>query len=218
MDRKYAIFDMDGTLTDSMPYWQMVAIEYLDNHGIAKDLQTPELLEKIKTYTTIDTAILFRSMFGIDESVDTIISGVNRIMAQHYQNDIQLKPGAENYLAQLSQNGVKMCVASATNSVLIDACLTRLGVRKYFDFLISCEDVGKSKTHPDVYFEAARRLGAPTPQDAAVFEDSLVAAKTARDAGFYVVGIYDACSEGDWPHLQQLADEVVTDWSAAVKH
>ena len=218
MDRKYAIFDMDGTLVDSMAYWQDVALEYLDSRGIAKELQTPELMERIKTQTAPDTAALFKELFGIEESIPSIVAQVNRFMALHYQHDIRLKPGVEGYLKMLCGEGVHMCVASATTSSLIDACLTRLGARRYFDFLISCEDVGKSKTHPDVYLEAARRLGASTPQEVAVFEDSIVAAKTAEGAGFYVVGVYDACSDEDWQELQQVSDETITDWSAAIDH
>ena len=217
MDRKYAIFDMDGTLVDSMPVWSDVALEYLDSRGIAKEYQTPELLERIKTCTVPDTAVLFRQWFSINESVDSIVAEVYRIMSQHYRQDIPLKSGVDIYLKRLSDNGVRMCVASATTPVLIDACLTRLGVRKYFDFLISCEEVGKSKDHPDVYIKAAHRLGAPGPQDTAVYEDALCASKTAKDAGFYVVGVYDSCGVREWPQLSQLADEAITDWSATAE-
>jgi uncharacterized membrane protein YbhN (UPF0104 family) len=82
-----------------------------------------------------------------------------------------------------------MCVASATAEDLMDACLTRLGVAHYFSFLLSCETIGAGKSRPDVYFEAAKRLGAQ-PEDIAVFEDALYAANTAKQAGFYTIAIW----------------------------
>ena len=214
MNKKYAIFDMDGTLVDSMKCWQNVALEYLDSRNIPKELQTEELLERIKTQTIHDTAVLSRELFDITESIDSIVDEIYRIMAVHYRSDIQLKAGVQRYLSILKAQGVKMCVASATGSSLIDICLSRLGIRDCFDFLLSCEDVGKSKDHPDVYLEASRRLGAASSHDVAVFEDSLAASITARSAGFVVVGVYDECSESDWEQLSQLAEDTVTDWTA----
>ena len=215
MNSRYAIFDMDGTLTDSMGYWHGTAREYLDSCHIARELQTAELMERIKTCTVTDTAVIFKEIFNISDSIETIDIKINAIMAAHYRDDVPLKPGASRYLRQLQASGVKLCVASATSAHLIDACLTRLGVRDCFDFLLSCEDVGASKSRPDVYLEAARRLGAPSAQDAAVYEDALRAAQTAKSAGFHIVGVYDSYADADWSALQALADETVTDWNKA---
>ena len=99
-----------------------------------------------------------------------------------------------------------MCVASATAEPLMEACLSRLGVAHYFQFLLSCETVGAGKNRPDVYFAAAERLGAE-PEEIAVYEDALYAARTAKEAGFYVVGVYDDSASGHWDELKELADE-----------
>ena len=108
-----------------------------------------------------------------------------------------------------------MSVATATAEPLARACLERLGVAHYFDFILSCETVGKGKTQPDVYLEAARRMGS-APEDTAVFEDALYAAQTAKEAGFYTVGVPEAAYGQDWPALAALADETILDWRKAL--
>ena len=109
-----------------------------------------------------------------------------------------------------------MCVASATAPELMESCLLRLGAARYFDFLLSCEEVGAGKHRPDVFWKAAERLGAP-PCGIAVYEDALFAAKTAAAAGFYTVAVYDDSGKEDWDELTALADESILDWSVAAQ-
>ncbi|MBQ9422096.1 MAG: HAD-IA family hydrolase, partial [Pyramidobacter sp.] len=125
-----------------------------------------------------------------------------------------LKPDVKAYLTALKSRGAKLCTASATGEPLVKLCLDRLGIGSLFDFMISCVDVGASKDRPDVYFEAARRMGAK-PEETAVFEDSLKALTTAKRAGFYAVAVWDEASAGDWPALCELADEAVRSWAEA---
>ena len=109
-----------------------------------------------------------------------------------------------------------MCVASATAEDLMDACLGRLGVAQYFSFLLSCETVGTGKNRPDVYCEAAKRLGAQS-EDIAVYEDAHYAAKTAKQAGFYTVAVRDDSNQPHWETLTALADEVILDGQTAAQ-
>lgn len=204
MDKRYAIFDMDGTLVDSMVYWKNLASEYLRNKGVAE--VSAEVLNKIKPMTMTESAALFIQEFQLEGSPEQIADEMNALMDQHYHNDIPLKAGVHEYLDQLHCSGTVMCVASATAEPLMKACLSRLGVAHYFQFLLSCETVGAGKNRPDVYFAAAERLGAG-PEEIAVYEDALYAARTAKDAGFYVVGVYDDSASGHWDELKELADE-----------
>ncbi len=215
MNKKFAIFDMDGTLTDSMGFWENAAGEYLLSCGVPEEALTPELMMRIKTSTVSDTSRLFVEHFGIQATPELIIQEIERFMRMHYSTDVPLKPGVREYLEGLRQAGVKMCVASATGAELVELCLSRLGVKAYFEFLLSCEEVGVGKSRPDVYLEAMRRLGAEKPADTAVYEDALHAAETAHAAGFYLVGVYDHCAEAEWPRIQELADETLTDWTSA---
>ena len=105
-------------------------------------------------------------------------------------------------------------VATATPEPLARACLERLGVLEDFAFLLSCDAVGAGKDKPDVFLEAARRLGA-APAETAVFEDAVFALQTAKDAGFYTVGVWDASGDSRWEEMTALADETLRDWGAA---
>jgi HAD superfamily hydrolase (TIGR01509 family) len=209
MDKKYAIFDMDGTLIESMGFWKNLAPEYLAQKGI--DPIPADLPARIKTMTMSESAALFRQEFGLtgDPAAE-----MNAIMEDHYRNDIPLKSGVREYLENLHRQGVRMCVASATAEHLMESCLTQLGVRNYFNFLLSCETVGAGKRSPLVYQEAARRLGA-VPGDIAVYEDALYAVQTAKAAGFYVLGIYDDGAAGNWETIAKVADEIIINWEEA---
>ena len=214
MDKRFAIFDMDGTLVDSMVYWQRLGWEYLASRGVTGGVD--EVLERIKAMTMAESSALFIETFGLPGTPETVEAEMNAVMDGHYRSDIPLKPGAAHYLAALKARGTKMCVATATPEPLARACLKRLGVLEDFAFLLSCDEVAAGKDRPDVFFEAARRLGS-APAETAAFEDALFAARTAKDAGFYTVGVYDASGDGHWNELTALSDETVRDWGAAAE-
>ncbi len=183
MDKHYAIFDMDGTLVDSLPVWERLAGEYLKSKGISRI--PAHVLQAIETMTLSQSAQLFREEFALTGDPE---GEMTALLERHYREDIPLLPGVAAHLETLSRRGVRMCVASATAQPLMEWCLKRLGIFGYFDFLLSCEEVGAGKDRPDVYFEAARRLGA-APGEIAVYEDAAYAMETARAAGFAIVNL-----------------------------
>ena len=93
--------------------------------------------------------------------------------------------------------------------------MTRLGIRDCFEFLLSCETVGAGKRSPLVYHASAERLGT-IPQKIAVYEDALYALQTAKEAGYYVVGVYDDSAVKNWQTIETLADEIILNWEEAV--
>ena len=210
MDKQFAIFDMDGTLIDSMIFWKNLASEYLTTKGVT---QIPEdILEQIKPMTMSESAALFQRVFGLTGDPE---SEMNAMMDEHYREDIPLKPGVREYLQTLRNRDVRMCVASATAEHLMEACLTRLEVRDYFEFLLSCETVGAGKRITLVYQESARRLNA-APAEIAVYEDALYAVQTAKNAGYYVVGVYDDSAAKNWQIIECIADKVILNWEEIV--
>ncbi len=209
MDKKFAIFDMDGTLIDSMLYWERLAVEFLEKKGVR---HIPVgLMERIKPMTMTESAALFLEEFHLSGTAESVAAEMNAMMEEHYRADIPLKGGAAEYLQRLKKNGVRMCVASATAQPLMEDCLCRLGVRDCFDFLLSCEEVGAGKNRPDVYLAAAERLGAAAGK-IAVYEDALYAAQTAKRTGFYVVGVYDESAAAHWGELRRVSHETIDDW------
>lgn len=209
MNKQYAIFDMDGTLVDSMGYWKHLAEEYLNLKGICHI--PAAILEQIKPMTMTESAALFSCAFELDGSADDIAAEMNALMDAHYCNDIPLKEGVLDYLKRLKDSGINMCVASATAVPLMEVCLTRLGIRDYFSFLLSCEMVGAGKRDPAIYFEAAKMLKA-VPEEIAVYEDALYAARTAKEAGFYVIGVFDDSAEENFEELKKVSDEIIRTW------
>lgn len=218
MNKRYAIFDMDGTLIDSMGYWKNLGREYLALHGITENLD--EIMERIKPMTMTESAELFRTEFHLAGTKECIASEMNQMMDAHYRKDIPLKDGVETYIKKLHELGVKMCVASATDAGLMQACLERLGIKKYFSFLLSCEEVGVGKRKPDVYFEARKRLSEKEvilPEDVAVYEDADYAIHTALDAGFYTIAVFDESNKEKWEQLKAQTMESIEDWYCAVQ-
>lgn len=209
MDKQFTIFDMDGTLIDSMIFWKNLATEYLTSKGVTN--VPTDILEQIKPMTMSESAALFVQKFGLIGDPE---AEMNAMMDEHYRKDIPLKLGVEKYLQTLHEKGVHMCVASATAEHLMESCLVRLGVREYFEFLLSCEMVGSGKGTPLVYHVSARRLNA-MPEEIAVYEDALHAVQTAKEAGYYVVGVFDESAAKNWKTIETYADEIILSWEDA---
>lgn len=214
MDKKFCIFDMDGTLVDSMHYWRDLGRDYLAGKGVTGE-RAERTLREIGPMTMLQSAALFQDRFGFSGTPESIVAEMEAVMDRHYRSDVPLKPGILEYLEALKARGCRLCVATATAEPLSHVCLKRLEVDGLFDFILSCESIGVGKTRPDVYLEAASRLGAE-PGDCAVFEDALFAARTAKAAGFYTVAVQEPAFARDWEELQALADEIITDWRSAL--
>lgn len=207
MDKKFAIFDMDGTLIDSMGIWRNLGREYLRSKGITEDIE--DILEEIAPLTMSESAELFVERFSLPGDAKSVAQEMNAIMDAHYKRDIPLKNGARAYLEALQKAGVRMCAASATEEALMKACLERLGILPCFAFILSCESLDTSKREAKIYLEAAAQFSA-APGEIAVYEDALYAVETAKKAGFYVVGVFDEASLGaQWERICEIADETV---------
>lgn len=209
MDKKYAIFDLDGTLVSSMEYWSNIVNEYISLNSLdykfdisimKKDNIYTMTLEELTKYLVEDIKVPF--------TIVEMLQGFDNLMEKHYINDIKLKDGVIEYLDKLYNNNVKMCVASSTNKDLIKICLKNKKIDKYFDFILSCREVGKGKTNPLIYNSCAERLGAKN-NEIAVFEDSYSAMITAKNAGFYVVAVYDKMSDNRAEDAKKFADEFI---------
>ena len=195
-----AIFDVDGTLLDSMPIWDTVAEDYLRSLGIEP---RENLAETFKTFSLEQSAEYYRKVYGVKKSVREIMRGLDAMVETFYREGANLKPGTAEFLRALEENGVKMAIATATDRHLIEAALTRCGVRAYFSEIFTCTSIGKSKNEPDIYRAAQEALGTKK-EDTWVFEDAYHAAKTAADDGFPVAALFDA-SEDEQAALKKTA-------------
>lgn len=205
-----AIFDLDGTLLDSMPYWESVGLRYLLEQDIPVT-DTVTFALRLKTMTLPEAAEYFRHDFGVQDSVEEICTHINGMIADDYRFRAPLKQGVREMLEMMRQNGVCMCVASATDHKLVEAALKRLEVLDYFSFILTCGDLNTSKNLPYIFDECTRRLG--TKKDStAVFEDSLHCVITASRAGYPVVGVYDASAASEEKEIRSLSCLYIREW------
>ncbi len=195
---KAAVFDYDGTVVDSMKMWSSVPSRFARRLGVEAE---PGFDEEIKYLSLEESAQRFRE-YGAVGSDEEIIEQIMEMVMESYQYELQLKPGVRNVLEDLYTHNIRMCVASQTPSRMIQAANRRLGLDRYFEAVYSCGEWETQKREPDIYYLAADHLGA-LPQETFVFEDMVYAVKTAADAGFYVVGIYDESSEEDRETIEQ---------------
>ena len=132
------------------------------------------------------------------------MDGVNDLVTDEYRDKVPMKPGADVLLERLAVLGVPCGIATASEAFQARDTMVRLGLWKHFLFAFSSLQYG-SKSRPDVYFAAARSLGS-APEHTIVFEDALHAARTAKEAGFLVAGVYDPSAEGDQEALREICD------------
>lgn len=212
MNLKGAIFDLDGTLLDSMFIWDTIGADYLISRGI-----TPEegLNEKFKSLSIIQAAEYYRSNYGLIDSVEEIVDGVNKMIEHYYFDVVNTKTGVKKLLERFSNQGVKMCVATATDKYMAEAALKRNGIYYYFSGILTCTEVGAGKDSPKI-FEKAIELLEIKKEESIVFEDAIYAIETAKSAGFYVVGIEDKSSKIDKEKIKESCDNYIEkyeDWS-----
>jgi len=197
-----AIFDLDGTLVDSMPCWNTLAINLLKELGYEPE---PGLPDKLRVLSTPNTAAYLKKTYNMTESEPEIIRMIEERIEDFYRNQVEAKPGIPRFLSLLKMEGVWMCVATATDRRLVELALKRTGLSDYFRFILTCPEVGKSKDSPEIFERALRRLRS-TLKDTVVFEDSIVAIRTAKEAGFRVAGIYDTTAEADQAEIEAISD------------
>ena len=202
---RYAVFDLDGTILDSMYIWQNVGAEFLKEIGV---IPPPDLHETLKSMGLREAAGYFISVLNVQMDYDAIVDRINEMVGLNYTFNFQLKPGVREFLDKLKALDVKMCIATATDYPHVETALKRLGVFDCFEFILTCQQVKTGKENPKIYLEASKMLDADI-DDVVIFEDALHAACTAKNAGFYVIGVYDSSADEDVDDLKKACDEYV---------
>lgn len=204
---KGIIFDADGTLLESMPFWRGLMGIALKKHGIDFDDSIIDDIDYMSAYQACDYVI---KLMNLDLTPEKMLADIKETVVDFYFNRVTLKPGIKEFVAKLKEQGIKMTVATGTDTPLVTAGLKRNGILDNFIEVLSCEDVGIRKTEPDIYRIALQHLGTEK-EETIIFEDALYCAKTAKADGFRVVAVYDA-TEKKQDELKEVADFFMTDY------
>lgn len=206
---KGAIFDLDGTLLDSMHLWEQVDEEYFAALGRA----VPEgYARTIRDMTMLQAAEYTKVITGVSESAEEICSQWRRMVALRYEMDVPLKVGALEFLRFLRGRGVKLGVATTLTEDMYMPALSRLKIADFFSVRVSVRDVGKGKGFPDVYLRAASAMGL-SASECVVFEDILMGLVSARGAGFFTVAVADDSSSADKAAIERACSFYIQDFT-----
>lgn len=197
-----AIFDMDGTLIDSMWVWDTIDIKYLKKRGFSVP---DKLRDDIIHLSFEETALYFKNRFNLSDSIEEIVNEWNDLAYIEYASNVNLKPYAKEYLSKLKAKGIKLAIATSNCTMLLETVLKRHGIYDLFDVITTTDEVDRGKDFPDVYLLSAKKLSV-SPSECVVFEDILPAVMGAKAAGMKVVGVHDSYSEYQKNDIMNNAD------------
>jgi HAD superfamily hydrolase (TIGR01509 family) len=202
---KNIIFDMDGVILDSMNEWTYLGRNYV----LSKHKEPEQKLEEIIYSMTLDEAAAYiKKRYDLIETKDTIVKEVLALIQIKYETNIPLKGNILSLLQKEKEQHSRMCVLTTSSRECAIAAFTRLGIIQFFEEVFSGVDWNLGKQTKDIYLLACQKMNFE-PKETFVYEDSLFAAKSAKDAGCKVIGVYDESSTANWQELCKLADEVI---------
>jgi len=204
---KAYIFDLDGTLLDSMGVWKKIDIDFLSRRGI---IAPKDYTDAVLTMTLPEAAAYTINRFTLTNSADELVQEWHKMAISAYET-IAMKPYAKEYLLALKKQGAKLAVATSSSLELFEPALKYHGIYDLFNAICTSDEVGCNKSCPDIFLLAADKL-AVNPCDCVVFEDILAAVRSAKSIGMTVYGVYDASSQADWEEIVRLADDVIIDF------
>ena len=196
---KGMIFDADGTLLDSMPIWDDLGARYLKELHIEAE---PGLSEILFCMSLEESAAYMKRTYGLSQTEEEIRRGVLAKLEDFYVNEVQAKPGVDEFLRTLHERQVPMMIATSSSRHHIEEAMRRLCFLDYFAGIITCEEVGAGKSRPDIYLKCAEAMGLD-PEEVCVVEDVIHAVRTANAAGFPTAGVYDAASAEDTENMKK---------------
>lgn len=201
------LFDFDGTLVDSMPVYVSSMLRILDENGVCYG---DDIVKIITPLGLIGTAKYYIEI-GVDKTEDELISTMKEYMLHEYLYNIPAKENVISTLNELKTRGASLNVLTASPHATLDACLKRIGIYDLFDNVWSCDDFCTTKADPQIYVEAAKKIGKPV-NEILFLDDNFNADKTAKQAGMLVCGVYDKSSDEYVDDIKSVTDYYIYDF------
>lgn len=212
MNFKGLIFDLDGTLIDSMNVWTEIDAEFLKEYNIDMPVN---FYEDIKDLSFADTAIYFSEKLGIPMNSKDIMDKFNAMAREKYEKIVPLKKGVYEFIEREKKKGTKLCVATANNKELTILALKRLGIYDSMEFILTCDEICSGKGTPDIYIKCAEKMGFEI-SETVVFEDILRGVLSAKSAGFYVVAVKEETAFDDIDEIKKNCDLFIEDYTCLI--
>ncbi|KXB55584.1 HAD family hydrolase [Lachnoanaerobaculum saburreum] len=206
---KACIFDLDGTLVDSMWMWPDIDREYLNRFEIEYD---DNLKNEIDGISFHETAVYFKNKFGISDSVEKICKDWEDMAYDKYKYEVKEKPGCKKFLEHLRSKGIKMGIATSNNRSMVDVVLESLNMKDFFEVITTSDEVKRGKPAPDVYLTTANLLNVE-PKNCLVFEDVVAGIMAGKSAGMKVCAIEDDFTKEVRQKKKELSDYYIVDYS-----
>lgn len=207
-EKNAVIFDLDGTLVDSMWMWKAIDIEYLGRYGY----ECPPLLQKeIEGMSFSETAVYFKEQFAIPDSIEEIKQAWVEMSIEKYRCEVPLKSGVRPFLELLRDKNISMGIATSNGREMVDAVLNSLGIASFFQVIATACEVSAGKPAPDIYLNVAERLGI-CPEQCMVFEDVPAGILAGKAAGMTVCAVKDDFSDEMREEKLRLADYYIDDY------
>lgn len=211
-DIKAVIFDLDGSLVDSMWMWYDIDVEYLGRFGLTcpKDLQAC-----IEGMSFSETAVYFKERFSLPDSLEQIKKDWNDMAWDKYLHEVPLKEGVYEFLCYCKEKGIKLGIATSNSRELVENIAKVHGLDAYFECIMTGCDVAKGKPAPDIYLAVAKKLQV-APENCLVFEDIVPGIMAGKSAGMKVCAVEDAYSAYQAGEKEKLADYYIKDFRGII--
>lgn len=211
---KGIIFDLDGTMVDSMWMWRDIDIEFMEAHQLTF---TDQLQREIEGMSFKETAEYFIKTYPLNESVEDLMNIWVRMAKDKYMHQVLAKPGLLRFLKEMKARDIKMGIATSNAKELLDAAANAHGIYDYMDAVLTANEVAHGKPAPDVYLEVAKRLEL-NPKDCLVFEDIPQGIRAGLNAGMRVCAMEDAYSANQLEEKKELAHYYISSYDQVLDH
>lgn len=203
---KAAIFDLDGTLIDSMYIWDEAASRLLIS--LDKEPET-DLNRKLERMNINQACDYLKTRYDLEEDINSIKNKLDEIIYYEYKHNIKIKEGVKEYIDKLKNIGIKCAVLTASERNLAEEILRKFDLLTSFEFIMTTKEEKLSKDNEEIYHRASYKL-ASKPKEIIIFEDAPHCIVTAKKVGFKIVGVYDKSFDKDIDNIKKNSDIYIT--------